>query len=134
MVELTRHRRESSLGVRAGHWLILIPARRRDARDLGLVVVPVEAREAVAVHLLEGFVVGGHGLLLGCDTLSMRLWCAAGSLSQGGWGCARPETPGFVVAVLQRRRCDAQTTADEELLAGGRSTACNGPALQRLVC
>ena len=45
---------------------------RRHARDLGLVVVPVEAREAVAVHLLEGFVVGGHGVLLGCDTLSMR--------------------------------------------------------------
>ena len=60
MVELIRHRRESSLGVRAGHWLILIPARLRDARDLGLVVVPVEAREAVAVHLLEGFVVRRH--------------------------------------------------------------------------
>ena len=86
---------------------------RRHARDLGLVVVPVEAREAVAVHLLEGLVVGGHGVLLGCDTLSMRLWCAARSLSQGGWGCARPETRGGVVAVLQRRRCDAQTTADE---------------------
>ena len=82
-----------------------------DARNLGLVVVPVEAREAVAVHLLEGFVVGGHGLLLGCDTSTRGR--AAGSLSPGGWGCARPETPGFVVAVLQRRRCDAQTTADE---------------------
>ena len=31
-----------------------------DARNLGLVVVPVEAREAVAVHLLEGFVVRRH--------------------------------------------------------------------------
>ena len=60
MVELIRHRRESSLGVRAGHWLILIPARLRDARDLGLVVVAVEAREAVAVHLLEGLVVRRH--------------------------------------------------------------------------
>ncbi len=55
-----RDRRESSLGVRAGHWLILIPARLGHARDLGLVVVPVEAREAVAVHLLEGFVVRRH--------------------------------------------------------------------------
>ena len=64
MVELIRHRRESSLRcVRAVHWLILIPARLRDARDLGLVVVPVEAREAVAVHLLEGFVVRRHDRL-----------------------------------------------------------------------
>ena len=46
--------------VRAGHRLILIPARLGDACDLGLVVVLVEAREAVAVHLLEGFVVRRH--------------------------------------------------------------------------
>ena len=42
-------------------------------------------------------------------------------------GCARPETPGFVVAVLQRRRCDAQTTANEDLLVGGMSLALVGP-------
>ena len=36
-------------------------------------------------------------LLLLNPTLAPR----AGSLSQGGWGCARPETPGFVVAVVQ---------------------------------
>ena len=40
-----------------------------------------------------------------------------------GWGCPRPGTRGGVVAVLQRRRCDAQTTVDEELLVCGRSTA-----------
>ena len=126
VVLLVRRRRVGGVVVRLGLGAVLLDhgreellflafvllEERRHARDLGLVVVPVEAREAVAVHLLEGFVVGGHGLLLGCDTLT-RFWCAAGSLSQGGWGCARPETPGFVVAVLQRRRCDAQTTADE---------------------
>ena len=61
--------------------------------------------------------------ILSMVLLNRTLAPRAGSLSPGGWGCARPETPGFVVAVLQRRRCDAQTTADEELLAGGRSTA-----------
>ena len=96
---------------------------RRHARDLGLVVVPVEAREAVAVHLLEGFVVGGHGY---CSD-AIRYRCDFGApldrCLRVGCGCARPETHGGFVAVLQRRRCDAQTTADEELLAGGRSTA-----------
>ena len=96
-------RRESSLQcVRAGHWLILIPARLGDARDLGLVVVLVEAREAVAVHLLEGFVVRRHdglsaprrlrlarlarGAVVAC-ALSMRP--AASGIGHGSVSCRR---------------------------------------------
>ena len=102
MVELIRHRRESSLGVRAGHRLILISARLGDARDLGLVVVPVEAREAVAVHLLEGLVVrrhdglsaprrlrlarGARGTVVVC-ALSMRP--AASGIGHGSVSCRR---------------------------------------------
>ena len=94
-------RRETSRGcVRAGHWLILISARRQYARHLGLVVVAVEAREAVAVHLLEGFVVrrhdglsaprrlrlarGARGTALRC-ALSMRP--AASGIGHGSVSC-----------------------------------------------
>ena len=75
---------------------------RRHARDLGLVVVPVEAREAVAVHLLEGFVVRRHdglsaprrlrlarlarGTALRC-TLSMRP--SAMGIGHGSVSCRR---------------------------------------------
>ena len=96
-------RRESSRGcVRAGHRLILIPARLGDACDLGLVVVLVEAREAVAVHLLEGFVVRRHdglsaprrlrlvrlarGAAVAC-ALSMRP--AASGIGHGSVSCRR---------------------------------------------
>ena len=44
--------------------------------------------------------------------------------------CARPETRCGLLAVLQRRRCDAQTTANEDLLVGGMSLALVGPPVR----